>query len=91
MAVQLADRRFAVDAPWSQIAPERHVESSVWTSFSPSGDTDSMPTSAPLIRALCMASRNSGSSPASIVIWVKNTMSDGTRRTAILRSVRVTG
>ena len=49
----------------------------LYTSFSPSGVTDSMPTSAPLIRALRIASRYSGSSAASMVIWVKNTMSDG--------------
>jgi hypothetical protein len=40
------------------------------TAFSPSGVTDSTPTSAPRIRARRMAARNSGSSAASIVICV---------------------
>ena len=39
--------------------------------------TDSTPTSAPRMRARRIASRNAGSSAASIVICVKNTMSSG--------------
>ncbi len=62
------------------------------TSFRPSGVTDSIPTSAPLMRALRIASRNSGSSAASMVICVKNTMSGGSaasRRISSNRSVRI--
>jgi hypothetical protein len=43
----------------------------------PSAVTASTPTSAPIIRALRIASRKSGSSAASIVIWVKNTIPFG--------------
>jgi hypothetical protein len=50
---------------------------SLYTSLRPSGVTDSMPTSAPRMRALRIASRYSGSSAASIVICVKKFMSDG--------------
>src|SRR5690242_14252928 len=50
---------------------------SLKTFFRPSGVTDSTPTRAPLMRAARMASRKSGSSAASMVIWVKKIMSDG--------------
>ena len=62
----------------SRVAKSAPAElNSLKTDFSPSAVTDSTPTSAPLIRALRIASRNCVSSPASIVICVKKTMSEG--------------
>ena len=60
----------------------------LWTSLRPSGVTASTPTSAPLMCARRIASRNSGSSAASIVICVKNTVSSGNCASASIRSNR---
>src|SRR6185369_12273968 len=56
--------------------------------LSPSSVTDSTPTSAPLMRAKRMASRNFVSSPASMVICVKNTMSAGSFSSFSINSKR---